>query len=133
MMINRSIVDLRKSSFQRTPQKKRGNFSFYIMEYKNDFYQLLILWKYFIRASYPSDISRTQFEIIRPMLEDARKKTKPKKLDLYDVFCGILYVVKTGCQWRMLPKDYPKWKSGNESGESIFDAALKKAGWQRED
>ncbi len=29
MMINRSIVDLRKSSFQRTPQKKRGNFSLF--------------------------------------------------------------------------------------------------------
>ncbi len=81
------------------------------MEYKNDFYQSLILWKYFMRESYPSDISEAQFEIIRPMLEGARKKTKPRTLDLYDVFCGILYVIKTGCQWRKLPKDYPKWSS----------------------
>jgi transposase len=45
------------------------------------------------------------------MLEGARKKTKPRKLDLYDVCCGVLYVTRTGCQWRMLPKDYPKWAS----------------------
>jgi len=30
---------------------------------------------------------------------------------LYDVFNALLYVVTTGCQWRALPKDYPKWKS----------------------
>ena len=64
-----------------------------------------------MRESYPSDISRNQFEKIRSLLEGARKKTKPRKLDLYDVFCGILYVNRTGCQWRMLPKDYPKWSS----------------------
>ena len=36
--------------------------------------------------SYPSDISRKQFEKIRPFLESARKKTKPRIIDLYDVF-----------------------------------------------
>lgn len=91
-----------------------------------------------MRESYPSDVSREQFEKIRTILEGARKATKPRKLDLYDVFCGVLYVSKTGCQWRMLPKDYPKWSSvyayfriwqeENERGESIFDSALKKIG-----
>jgi transposase len=91
-----------------------------------------------MRESYPSDISRDQFEKIRSMLEGLRKKTKPRKLDLYDVFCGVLYINRTGCQWRMLPKDYPKWSSvyayfriwnnADESGESILDAALKKLG-----
>jgi transposase len=50
-----------------------------------------------------------QFDIIRPQLENFRKKTKPRELDLYDIFCGVLYVLKSGCQWRMLPSDYPKW------------------------
>ena len=59
------------------------------------------------RAVYPSDISREQFEVIRPKLEGFRRKTKPRVLDLYDVFCGMLYVLKSGCQWRMLPADYP--------------------------
>lgn len=60
---------------------------------------------------YPSDISRAQFETIRPLLESARKKTAPRILDLYDVFNALLYIVKTGCQWRALPKDYPDFRS----------------------
>ena len=62
-------------------------------------------------SKYPSDISREQFERIRPILESCRKKTSPRRIDLYDVFCGVLYLLKSGCQWRMLPKDYPKWRN----------------------
>ena len=38
--------------------------------------------------SYPSDISREQFARILPTLESARRRTKPRTVDLYDVFCG---------------------------------------------
>ncbi len=61
--------------------------------------------------SYPSDITKEQFEIIRPILESAKKHTKPRQIDLYDIFNAVLYVVSTGCQWRALPHDYPKWKT----------------------
>ena len=44
-----------------------------------------------MRKAYPSDISRKQFEHILPILESARKKTKPRTVDLYDVFCSLLY------------------------------------------
>ena len=60
--------------------------------------------------NYGSD-SREQFEIIREDLEKAKKVTKPRKVDLYDVFCAVLYILKTGSQWRNLPKDFPNWKS----------------------
>ena len=52
--------------------------------------------------NYPSDVTREQFEIIRQDLENAKKKTRPRKYDLYDIFCAVLYVVKVGIQWRML-------------------------------
>lgn len=64
-----------------------------------------------MRKSYPSDISRDQFAKIEPLLISARKITAPRKLDLYDVFCAVLFMLKTGCQWRMLPGDFPKWRS----------------------
>jgi transposase len=54
---------------------------------------------------YPSDIDREQFDKIKPLLESARKKTRPRVVDLYDVICGISYLLKSGCQWRMLPKE----------------------------
>jgi transposase len=88
-----------------------------------------------MRKKYPSDITREQFEKIRPILESARKKTKPRVLDLYEIFCAVLYLVKSGCQWRMLPSDFPKWNTiyfyfqiwtkKEEGAESILDQALR--------
>jgi len=46
--------------------------------------------------NYESDITREQFEPIRPEPEGARKKTKPGEIDLRSVFCAILYLVKGG-------------------------------------
>jgi transposase len=89
---------------------------------------------------YPSDISRSQFEKIQPILESCRKKTKPRRVDLYDVFCGVCYVLKSGCQWRMLPKEYPKWRTCHSyfsqwsvrrgGSQSILEECLKKIGWR---
>ena len=86
--------------------------------------------------NYPSDITREEFEIIRADLEGVKKKTKPRKLDLYDIFCAVLYVVKSGCQWRMLPADFPKqeivyyyfsvWWKVDDADNSVLDRALKK-------
>jgi predicted type IV restriction endonuclease len=92
-----------------------------------------------MRHSYPSDISRDQFEKIRPILESSRKQTRPRTIDLYDVFCGVLYILKSGCQWRMLPIDYPKWRSchhyfsiwsekKDDETDSILEQVLKKIG-----
>jgi transposase len=90
---------------------------------------------------YPSDISREQFDKIRPRLESVRKKTRPRTVDLYDVFCGILYILKSGCQWRMLPNDFPKWrtchhyfslwsKKMDDRADTILEEVLKKIGWR---
>ena len=45
-----------------------------------------------MRHTYPSDISREQFESISQLLAQAKKKTKPRVVDSYEVFCAILYV-----------------------------------------
>ena len=88
------------------------------------------------RKTYPSDISRGQFAPLLPLLESARKRTAPRQVDLYDVFCAILYLQRTGCSWRALPGDFPKWRivhsyfqrwtEPRESGISILEEALKK-------
>ncbi len=88
--------------------------------------------------SYPSDISREQFARILPTLESARRRTKPRTVDLYDVFCGVLYLLKSGCQWRMLPADFPNWRTcyqyfrqwserPDPAKESILEQVLKKS------
>ena len=92
------------------------------------------------KARYPSDLSREQFERIRPLLEQARKRTKPRAVDLYEVWCALLYVLKSGCQWRMLPSEFPnwqtvyayfvKWREPDAEGVSLLERALKKSGWR---
>ncbi len=91
-----------------------------------------------MRRGYPSDISREQFALIEPLLLSARKQTRPRQYDLYDIFCSVLYLLKTACQWRMLPQDFPKWRSVHAyfqiwseqvDGEpSLLEQALKKIG-----
>jgi len=91
--------------------------------------------------NYPSDIPQDKFEKIRPILESARKQTRPRTLNLHNIFNAVMYVVSTGCQWRALPKDYPKWgtvhkyfqKWTEQRGEdpTILDRVLKKIGRTR--
>lgn len=94
------------------------------------------------RKHYPSDISREQFEQIRPLLDGSRKKTAPRKWDLYDIFCAILYLLKNAATWRALPADFPSpstvryhfdhWtKAGADGTESLLEQALKKSGGAR--
>ncbi len=52
---------------------------------------------------YSSDISREQFELIRTDLEGIRKRTKPRKVDLYDIFCALLYTLKMGAFGAIYP------------------------------
>ena len=63
-----------------------------------------------MRKTYPSDITREQFGLIEQTLKTTKKATKPRNVDLYDVFCAILYRSKTGCQWRALPHDFPDFR-----------------------
>ncbi len=62
------------------------------------------------KTQYPSDISREQFNEILPILESVNRSTKPRIVDLYEVFCGVLYLLREGCRWRAIPKEYPNWK-----------------------
>lgn len=89
-----------------------------------------------MRKNYPSDITREQFEVIHADLMNATKATHPRKYDLYDIFCAVLYLIKEGCSWRALPHDFPKWQNvryhydiwaaSDEDGISLLDRILRK-------
>ena len=89
-----------------------------------------------MRKSYPSDISKEQFENISGDLTEGKKKTHPSTYDLYDIFCAVLYLLKEGCTWRAIPHDFPKWQNvryhydiwakPDENGVSILDRVLRK-------
>ena len=87
-----------------------------------------------MRAAYPSDVTREQFEVIRFHIDNASKTTHPMDYDIYDIFCAVLYLMREGCRWRSLPHDFPKWqnvyyhykkwKAKRPDGTSILDDIL---------
>jgi len=61
-------------------------------------------------CKYPSELTNRQWQLIRQLLPPrARRGRWP--IDRRRVINAILYVVRTGCQWRMLPKDFPNWST----------------------
>jgi len=56
---------------------------------------------------YPSDITDAQWALIEPHLPPELGGGRPRKTDARDVLDAILYILRTGCQWRYLPKDFP--------------------------
>jgi transposase len=90
------------------------------------------------RPEFATDVTREEFEAVRGMLEAARRKTRPRKHDLYDVFCAVLYFLNSGGAWRSVPKEFPPWRTVHEyftqwtmarNGErSLLELALEKVG-----
>ncbi len=56
---------------------------------------------------YPSDLTGREWELIAPLLPLAKRGGRPRTTDLRAVVDAILYIASSGCQWRMLPKDFP--------------------------
>ena len=56
---------------------------------------------------YASDATDAEWALIAPFLPARRKTGRPRRTDLRDVLDAILYIATTGCQWRMLPNDFP--------------------------
>lgn len=61
--------------------------------------------------NYPSDLTDAQWEALRPLLEYTNGYGNRRQHPLRLMINAILYLVKTGCQWRQLPHDFPNWKS----------------------
>src|SRR4029079_3950627 len=61
------------------------------------------------RKPYLSDVSDGEWEFLLPYLTLMDEDAPQREHDLREVFNALRYVVKTGCQWRMLPHDFPPW------------------------
>lgn len=78
-------------------------------------------------TDYPSDLTDAQFARIEPLLPPAKPGGRPREVNLHDLVNGLLYVKRTGCQWRALPKDYPPWSTVYD----YFRTWRDEGAWQR--
>ena len=75
---------------------------------------------------YPTNLTDKQWQVTENILDPQHRK---RKYPLRDIMNAIIYILKTGCQWRMLPKDFPphntvfyyfnKWKL-----EGVFEELM---------
>lgn len=65
------------------------------------------------QKAYPSDLSDAEWTLIAPLLERPKRdgRGKPRTVDRREVMNAILYVLRTGCQWRYLPEGFPVWQT----------------------
>ena len=58
--------------------------------------------------TYPSDLTESQWQVIEKIVDPNQRK---RKYLLYEIMNALLYIAKSGIQWRMLPKEYAPWES----------------------
>lgn len=63
------------------------------------------------RQGYPSDLTAAEWDLIRGMIPPEVGGGRHRDTDLRAVVNGILYWLRSGCSWRMLPKDFPPWST----------------------
>ena len=83
------------------------------------------------RKPYPSDLTDAQWQELAPLLPAAKPGGRPRTVDMREVINAILYVLRSGCTWRMVPHDLPPWSTAwgyfrrwrkNGTWERIHDA-----------
>jgi putative transposase len=61
------------------------------------------------RRSYSTDLTDAEWQVIKDVLPGQVGPGRPRRTDLREVLDGLLYLTRTGCQWRLLPHDFPYW------------------------
>ena len=62
-----------------------------------------------VEKPYDTDLTDAVWALIAPMLPAARPGGRPRKINIRAVLNAIFYLLRTGCQWRLLPREFPGW------------------------
>ena len=64
------------------------------------------------RLPYPSDLSDKEWKLIKPHIPNSQMNRGRKRVHSYrEILNGIFYLLRSGCAWRMLPHEFPHWKT----------------------
>ncbi len=64
-----------------------------------------------MRKTYPTDLSDEEWSYIEPHLPVPRAPGRPRVHTLREILDAIFYIVRSGCAWRLLPHEFPPWKT----------------------
>ena len=61
------------------------------------------------RRSYPTDLTDAQWEILEPLIPPAKPGGRRRSVNMREILNAIFYLLRSGCQWRLIPHDFPPW------------------------
>ena len=64
-----------------------------------------------MRRPYPTDLSDAEWFCIEPYLPTPKAPGRPRVHSLREILNAIYYIVRSGCAWRLLPHEFPPWKT----------------------
>ena len=76
---------------------------------------------------YPSDLTTSQWNLIKPLFKRDNRGAHLVKYSKRKLIDAVLYIEKTGCQWRQLPHDFPGWNTVT----SFYYRAIESGLWER--
>lgn len=80
-----------------------------------------------IRRGYPTDLTNSEWDLIEGLFKVSYTKGgRPPSHSKREIVNAIFYILRTGCQWRYLPNDFPPWKTvysciRNWKAEGLFE------------
>src|ERR671915_562810 len=63
------------------------------------------------RRPYPSDLTDQEWNLLKPLLASSERRGRPPKWSARRVADAVFYLLRSGCAWRMLPREYPPWQT----------------------
>jgi putative transposase len=64
-----------------------------------------------MRKSYPTNLTDSEWQSLKSHLPTPQKRGRPRIHSSREIMDAIFYVLKSGCQWRLLPCDFPPWET----------------------
>jgi putative transposase len=64
-----------------------------------------------MKRSYSTDLTNAEWECLKLYVPPPNKRGRPKIHSTREIFNAIFYVLKSGCAWRLLPRDFPPWET----------------------
>ena len=69
-----------------------------------------LLWP-MLNRRYDTDLTDASWALVAPLLPAAKAGGRPRTTDLRAILNAIFYLLRSGCQWRLLPREFPPWST----------------------
>jgi putative transposase len=72
---------------------------------------MLVCYRFMNRARYPTDLTDAAWCVVAPYLPEASPRGRPRLHRYREILDAILYIVRSGCAWRLRPHEFPPWQT----------------------